>query len=62
MTARKERSIIESIREKLIKKRFTTKELRLQIFIYSLIYDEKKYDLIMSKFIGILSKIIFNQH
>lgn len=38
------------------------KELRPQMLIYSLIHDEKKYDLAMSKLAGILSKLVANQY
>lgn len=53
---------IELIREKLIEKEFMNEELRPQILIYSLMYDEEKYDLAMSKSAGILSKLVANQY
>lgn len=60
--AKKKRPIIESIRERLIVKRFTNKELRLQIFILSLMHYEEKYNLTMNKSANILSKLIANQY
>ncbi len=60
--AKKEKLTIESIRERLIGKGFTNKELRSQILIQSLMHDEEKYDLVMSKSVGILSKLVADQH
>lgn len=59
---RKKRPIIKSIREKLIRKRFRTKNLRLLIHIYLLIYNKEKFNLARSKFADILSKLIANLH
>ncbi len=49
-------------KRRLIGKEFTNEELRPQILIQSLMHDEEKYDLAMSKFVGILSKLVANQH
>ena len=51
---------IEVIREKFIEKIFTNTQLKLQIFINTLIHDEKKYNLAISKSVNILSKFISN--
>lgn len=58
----RERPTIKSIRGKLIEKWLTNEELRPQILIQSLIYDEEKYDFTMSKSAGILSKLVADQH
>lgn len=56
------RPIIELIREKLSGKGFTNETLRLQMLIQSLIHDEKKYDLVIDKFAGIISKLVADQY
>lgn len=57
---KKERSTIEAIREKFIGKKFTNKELRLQILSQFLMYEKERYDFTISKFISILSKLVIN--
>lgn len=61
MTGR-ERPTIDSIRDKLIEKEFTNTQLKPNILINALMHDEEKYDLAMSKSVGILSKLISDQH
>lgn len=53
---------IDSMRDKLIEKRFTNVEFKPNIIINTLIYDKKKYNLTISKSIGILSKLISDQY
>lgn len=60
--AKKDKPTIKSIRERLIGKDFTNKKLQPQILIQTLIHNEEKYDLTMSKFVGILSKFVVDQH
>lgn len=54
------KSTIEVIREKFIEKTLTNIQLKLQIFINTLIHYEKKYNLAISKSVDILSKFISN--
>lgn len=61
MTTRRERPTIGFIREKLMEKGFTNAQLLPQILINTMMRDEEKYDLAMSKSAGIVS-LIFNQH
>ena len=58
----REKPTIKSIRGNLLKKAFLNAQLKPQIIINILMYDEEKYDLAMSKAVGILSKIVSNQH
>ncbi len=60
--AKRERPTLDSIREKLMEKGFTEAQLTSQILIHTMIRDEEKYDLVMSKATGILSKIVSDQH
>lgn len=62
ITARMEGPTIESIRENLMEKRFISAQLISQILINSMIQDEEKYNLAMSKATDILSKLVSNQH
>ncbi len=60
--AKREKLTLDSIREKLMEIGFTEAKLTPQILINTMIRHEKKYDLTMSKAVGILSKIVSDQH
>lgn len=45
-----------------MKKGFTSVQLTSQILINSMMQDEEKYNLVISKAAGILSKLVSNQH
>lgn len=54
--------MINSIYEKLMKKRFTNAQLKSNILINNMICNIEKYNLEISKFANIFSKFIYNQH
>lgn len=45
-----------------MEEKFINTQLTPQILINTMIQDKDKYDLVMSKVIGIFSKLIFNNH
>ena len=58
----RERPTIEAIRNNLIEKGFTNRQLKPNILINTMMHDEKKYDLAMNTAAGMISKLVADQH
>lgn len=57
---RKNKSIIKAIQKNFIKNSFTIAQLIPNIFINKILYDKEKYNKVMSKMVGIISKLVSN--
>lgn len=62
VTTGRERPRIQFIHEKLMEKRFSSAQLISQTLINSIMQDDKKYDLAISKAVGIFFKLVSDQH